>query len=88
MNDREIRIDRDASDAIKRMERQQLADGKLNKALAIEGGSVLFLPAVLAVVFIVGWVLTSVGLQGAELVLGGAAILVGLVLLVAYLGSR
>ena len=88
MKDDEIRIDREASDAIKRMERQQLAEGKLNKALAIEGGSVLFMPVVLAVVFIVGSVLASLGLQGTELVLGGAAILVGLVLLVAYKGSR
>ena len=55
VNDEEPRIDREASDAIKRMERQQFLDGKLDKAYAAEGAGILFLPVVLAVVGVIGW---------------------------------
>ena len=88
MNDGEPRIDRDASDAIKRMERQQMLDGKLDKAYAMEGAGILFLPVVLAVVGLIGWALTSLGLEGPEVVFVGAPVLVGLVFLVAHLNQR
>lgn len=85
MNDGEHRIDREASDAIKRMERQQMMDGKLDKAYAAEGAGILFLPVVLAVVGLIGWALTSIGLEGPGVVFVGAPLLVGLVFLVVHL---
>lgn len=88
MNDGEPRIDREASDAIKRMERQQFLDGKLDKAYAAEGAGILFLPVVLAVVGVIGWALTSLGLEGPAVVFVGAPVLVVLVSLVAHLNRR
>ena len=85
MSDRETRIDHEASEAIKRMERQQFMDGKLDKAYAAEGAAVLLLPVVLAVVGLVCWVLTSIGLEGPAMVFVGAPVLVGLVFLLAHL---
>lgn len=88
MSDRETRIDHEAGEAIKRMERQQLMDGKLDKTYAAEGAAILFLPAVLAVVGVVGWVLTSLGLEGPEMIFVGVPILIGLGFLVACLQRR
>ena len=85
MNDGEPRIDREASEAIKRMERQQMMDGKLDKAYAAEGAGILFLPVVLAVVGVIGWALTSLGLEGPAVVFVGAPVLIGLVFLVIHL---
>ncbi len=85
MNDDDARIDREASDAIKRMERQKFLDGKLDKAYASEGAGILFLPLLLAAAGLVGWALTSLGLEGPEVAFVGALIPVGLVLLGAHL---
>jgi len=49
VNDGELRIDREASEALKCMERQQFLVGKLDKVCALEGAGILFLPLVLAV---------------------------------------
>ena len=88
MKDDDVRIDREASEAIKRMERQQMLDGKLDKAYAMEGAGILFLPLVLAVVGVIGWALTSLGLEGPAVVFIGAPVLIGLVVLVAHLNRR
>lgn len=88
MNDEEPRIDREASDAIIRMERQQFLDGKLDKAYAIEGAGILFLPVVLAVVGVIGWALTSLGLEGPAVVFVGALVLIVLVFLVIHHNRR
>lgn len=85
MSENGTRIDREASEAIKRIERQQLLEGKLDKAYAAEGAAVLMLPVVLAVVGLVCRVLTSTGLEGPAMVFSGAPVLIGLVLLVAHL---
>lgn len=70
------------------MERQKFREGKLDKAYAMEGASILFLPLVLAVVGLIGWALTSLGLEGPEVEFVGAPVLVGLVFLVAHLNRR
>lgn len=88
MSDQDARIDHEASEAIKRMERQQFMDGKLDKAYAPEGAAILFLPVVLAVVGVVGWVLTSLGLEGPEMIFVSVPILIGLEFLVACLQRR
>lgn len=83
-----LRIDREASEAIKRIERQKFMEGKLNQAYAAEGAGILFLPIILAVVGLVGWGLTSLGLEGPEVIFVGVPILIGLGALVLYLGQR
>lgn len=88
MNHEDPRIDREASEAVKRMERQQLLDGKLDKAYAAEGAGFLFLPVVLVVVGLIGWALTSLGLKGPAVVLVGVPVLIGLVLLVVRVNRR
>lgn len=88
MPEPESRIDREASEAIKRIERQKLMEGKLNQAYAAEGAAILFMPIVLAAVGLVGWALTSLGLEGPELVFIGVPTLIGLGVLVLYLGQR
>lgn len=85
MSENGTRIDREASESIKRIERQKLLEGKLDKAYAAEGAAVLLLPVVLAVVGLVCWVLTSIGLEAPAMVFIGAPVLVGLVFLVAHL---
>ena len=70
------------------MERQQFLDGKLDKAHAAEGAAVLLVPVVLVVAGAIAWVLTSLGLEGPEMVFVGVPVLIGLGLLVAYLGHR
>ena len=88
MNDGELRIDREASEAIKRMERQQFLDGKLDKAYAAEGAGILLMAPVLAVAGLIGWVLTSLGLEGPAVVFVGIPVLIGLVFLIAQLNRR
>lgn len=88
MNDGEVRIDRDASEAIKRMERQQSLDGKLDKAYAMEGAAILTLPVSLGAVGLLGWLLTSAGLEGPALAFVGAPVLVALVFLVVHFNGR
>lgn len=88
MSDEESRLVREAGDAITRIARQQLLDGKLDKADAMEGAGILFLPLVLAVVGVVGRVLTSLDLDGPAVVFIGGPVLIGLVLLVAHLSRR
>ena len=78
MPEPEPRIDREASEAIKRIERQKFMEGKLNQAYAAEGAAILFMPIVLAAVGLVGWVLTSLGCEGPELVYFGVPMLLGL----------
>ena len=87
MND-DVRIDREASEAIKRMERQQFLDGKLDKAYAAEGAGILLMAPVLAVAGLIGWVLTSLGLEGPAVVFVGIPVLIGLVFLIAQLNRR
>jgi hypothetical protein len=88
MCDRETGIDREASEAIRRMERQQFLDGKLDKADATEGAAILFMPVVLAAVGLVGRVLSSLGLEGPGMIFVGVPILIGLGVLVACLNRR
>ena len=88
MPEPEPRIDREASEAIKRIERQAFLEGRLNKAYAAEGAAILFLPVVLAAVGLVGWILNSLGLKGPGLVIIGVPTLIGLGVLVLYLGQR
>lgn len=89
MNDNGTRIDREASEAIKRIELQQTLDGKLNKAYAAEGAAVLLLPLLLAVVGLLGWGLTSLGLEGPAMIFVGVPVLIGLgVLLLALARNR
>ena len=87
MND-DVRIDREASEAIKRMERQKFIDGKLDKAYAVEGAAILFLAPVLAVAGLIGWALTSLGLEGPAVGLVGAPVLIGLMFLVVHLNRQ
>jgi len=87
MND-DVRIDREASEAIKRMERQQFLDGKLDKAYAAEGAAILFLAPVLAVAGLIGWALTSLGLEGPAVAFVGAPVLIGLMFLVVHLNRQ
>lgn len=77
----DTRIDREAGEAVKRLERQQFLDGKLDKAYAADGAGILFLPAVFAVVGLVGWVLTSAGLDGPAAGVVSVPLLIGLGLL-------
>ncbi len=65
------------------MERQKFLDGKFDEAYAMEGAGILFL--LLAFVGLIGWVLTSIGLEGPAVVFVGAPVLVGLVFLAAHL---
>ena len=90
MNDGEVRIDREASEAIKRMERQQslALDGKLDKAYAMEGAAILSLPVSLGAAGLLGWLLTAAGLEGPAMAFVGAPVLVALVFLVAYSNGR
>ncbi len=88
MPEREPDFDRKASEAVKRIERQMFVEGKLDKAVAAEGGGILFLPIILLAAGLVGWVLTSLGLEGPELVFLGVPALIGLGVLALYLGQN
>lgn len=88
MPEPEPRVDRDASEAIKRIETQMRMEGKLENADVAEGAAILFLPLVLGVVGLVAWVLQSAGLEGVGMVFVGVPILIGLGLLGCYLASR
>lgn len=88
MPEREPDIDREASEAVKRIERQLFVEGKLDKAVAAEGAGILFLPILLGAAGLVGWVLTSLGLEGPELVFLGVPALIGLGVLALHLGQK
>ena len=85
MPERESKIDHEASEAIKRIERQMFLEGKLDKAVAAEGAGILFLPPLLGAVFLVGWGLKEMGVEGPAVVVLGVPILIGLGLLGFYL---
>ena len=85
MPEPEHRIDREAAEAIKKIESQMRLEGKLDKADAMEGAAYLLAPLTLGAVFVVGKLLQSAGADGPGLVFGGVAILIGLGLLGSYL---
>lgn len=88
MPEREPKIDREASDAVKRIERQMFLEGKLDQAVAAEGAGILFLPPFLLAVGIVGWALKEMDVEGPAVVFLGVPILIGLGLLTFYLGHK
>lgn len=88
MSEREPNIDHEASEAVKRIERQMFVEGKLDKAVAAEGAGILFLPILLGAAGLVGWLLTSLGFEGPELIFVGVPALIGLGVLVLYLGQK
>jgi hypothetical protein len=88
MPEREPDIDREASEAVKRIERQMFVEGKLDKAVAAEGAGILFLPLLLGAAGLISWVLTSLGLEGPELIFVGVPALIGLGVLALYLGRK
>jgi hypothetical protein len=88
MPDWEPNIDREASDAVKRIERQMFVEGRLDEAVAAEGAGILFLPILLGAAGLVGWILTSLGLEGPELIFVGVPALIGLGVLALYLGRK
>ena len=88
MPESESNIDREGIEAIKRIERQAFLEGRLNKAYAAEGAGILFLPIVLAAAGLVGWILTSLGCEGPELVFLGVPMLLGLGWLVLWAMDR
>lgn len=73
------KIDKTASDAIKRVETQMVLDGKLNKAIAVEGAGVLFMLPALAVLGGLSVMLGFLGFSDAgRVVIGAALITVGI----------
>jgi cation transporter-like permease len=88
MPKRTSRIDREASDALRRIETQMRLEGKLDKADAAEGAAILFAPLLLGVVGLVGWVLTSLGLEGPEMVVVAVFVIVGSGALIFCLADR
>jgi len=70
------RIDQAASDAIQRVERQMVRDGKLNESIAVEGAGILFLPVVLAALAGLSVLLGFLGFSDEGRVVVGAGIVV------------
>ena len=64
MSEPEPRIDRDASRALRRIETQMRAEGKLDKADAAEGAGIVLMPVVFAVSGAVAWSLKSMKVGG------------------------
>ena len=88
MPESEPRIDQEASQVIKRIETQMSAEGRLDKAHAAEGAGYLLAPLVLGAAGLVAWVLKSLGLEGAGMILVAVPILIGLGFLGFYLAHR
>jgi hypothetical protein len=63
-------------------------EGKLDKAVAAEGAGILFLPPFLLAVWLVGWALQEMGVEGPAVVYLGVPILIGLGLLGFYLAHK
>ncbi len=78
MPEPEPRTDREANEAVKRIERQLQLDRKLDKAYAAEGAGILLLPVLLAAAGLVGWALNAMGVDGPAMVFLGVPILLGL----------
>jgi hypothetical protein len=85
MPDRKVLIDRDAADAVKRIERQMQLDGKLDGALASEGAALLGLPLTLGAIFVLDRILKLIDVEAVMAICFGLPILFGPCLFVWYL---
>ena len=88
MSDRDDRIDQETARDVRRIHDQLLAEGKLDKAIAIEGAGILFAPLVLGAAGLVGWFLKCLGAGDTATVMFGVPLLIGLFVLAVYLMDR
>ena len=88
MSDRDDHIDREAARDVRRIHDQLLSEGKLSKAIAMEGRSIILAPVALAAAGLVGCFPKSLGTDDMATVMLSVPMLIGLVALVVYLMDR
>lgn len=88
MSQSDPRLDDDAKRAIRRIEQQMFAEGKLDKAVGAEGAAIVLFPVFIGVVGFVGWFLKSMGVEGPEVVYLGVPMMFAIGAAFLYLADR